>query len=227
MKVLGPGIFSPATITMLSGMLTLLAATLALGSLAQDQSGQSVAMLSQSFRWEIGADENGFELIAIDRIHLPNPEVAPSSGPGALVLSFGESKVRFDPAKEFATLLSELERIAGNCVVATPAREVQINVADARPETVALLIENVSRTLQDVEALSNPLPMQIEIQTWAASPTETAWVNAIRDASQFRDDVDRRLSVAGSRQYRTTSSASLWPHAARARPAMTIVFRSP
>jgi len=227
MKTFDPGIFPPATITMLSGMMILVATTLAVGSLTQDQSGKSAAMLSQSFRAEIGAKEEEFELISIERNDSLSINNAPPLMPLTLNLSFGKRNDQCDPASEFTMLLSELNRFAGNCVAAPPVREVQINVFETNTETVTSAMERISKSLHDAELSSVQGGLQMEIQTWAASPTQTAWVNAVLDANRLREELDLHLSMSGTPQYKTTSSASLWPHPDRVRPALTIVLRSP
>ena len=227
MNTFAPGIFPPTTITMLSGMMALVATILAVTSLTQDQSGQSAALLSQSFRAEIGAEADKFELIAIARKDSPSFNNAPPLMPLTLDLTFGQRKDHFDPASEFAMLLSELSRFAGNCVAGPPVREVQIDVLETNSEIVTSAMEQISSSLRDAELSSVQGGLQVELQTWAASPTQTAWVNAVRDADRLREEMDLHLSMSGTRQYETTSSASLWPHADRVRPALTIVLRFP
>jgi hypothetical protein len=227
MNAIRSGIFRPTTLTMLCGLTILIAATLALGSMAQDQSGQSIAMVSRSFRAETGAHGNEFELIAVDQKDPLDSEIVHSPLPGTLVLSFGELKNKANPASEFASLLSELERITEHYEVDAPVREVRINVSEAAVEYVISLIRKSSDILDDTGVLTSRDRMQLEIQLWAASPTQAGWMDAVREASRRHTEIDRRLSATGSRQYDTTSSAALWPHAARVRPTMTIVLRVP
>ena len=221
------GILQPTTLTMLCGLTILIAATLALGSMAQDQSGHSIAMVSRSFLAETGAHRNEFELIAVDQKDPLASAIVNSPLPGTLVLSFGELKNKVDPAREFASLLSELERIVEHYEVEAPVREVRINISDSDPQYVTSLIRTSSGILDDAGVLAPSDRMQLEIQTWAASPTPAGWIDAIREASRLHAEIHHRLSTTGSRQYTTTSSAALWPHSARVRPAMTIVLRVP
>ncbi|MCA9011444.1 MAG: hypothetical protein KDB01_16945, partial [Planctomycetaceae bacterium] len=69
--------------------------------------------------------------------------------------------------------------------------------------------------------------LNLEIQTWAASPTQKAWIDAVQDASRLQLEIDRGLSEAKLLHLRIKSSAALWPYSARARPALTIVVQVP
>ena len=231
MKSPGSGIHKPTTLTMLSGLATIVAATLALGSMAQDRSGQSTAMVSKSFRTELGANDHEFELIPLVNDNSRDVDVAKPHLPGRLVMSFGQVKDNVDPAREFASLLPELERIAGRCTADAPVREVRIDVFYNDPESVTSLVEQACQqachTSEDRESLLLREGVHVEIQTWAASPTQAAWIDAVREASRLRDGLNAEFSQANSPQFLISSSAALWPYADRMRPAMTIVFGFP
>lgn len=227
MNAIRTGILQPTTLTMLCGLMIVIAATLALGAMAQDQSGQSIATVSRSFRTETGLHRNEFELIAVDQKDPQASAIVNTPLPGTLVLSFGALKNTADPSREFASLLSELERIIEHYEVEAPVREVRINISDSTPEYATSLIRKSSGILDDAGRLDPRDRMQLEIQVWAASPTQAGWIDAIRKASRLHAEIDHRLSTTGPRKYITTSSAALWPHSARVRPAMTIVLRVP
>ena len=217
------GIHQPATLTLLSGLATIVVTTLALGSMAQDQSGQSTAMVSKSFRAELGASDHKLELIPVDDDSKDLAKAQPHS-PRRLVMSFGQVIDRIDPAEEFASLVPELERIAGRCRVESPVWEVRIDVFNTDPRSITSLVEQACNTLDDSESLFLRDRVHVEIQTWAASPTQAAWVSAVREASRLRDDVDAAFSTASLPQFLISSSAALWPYADQMRPAMTIVL---
>ena len=225
MKSIGFGIHQPTTLTMLSGLAIIGAATLALGSMVQDQSGQSAAMVSKSFRAELRASEVEFELIPIVCDAAQDSATTQPRLPGRLVMSFGQIQDKADPAREFANLLSELERVAGNCAIDAPVREVRIHVVNAQFESVTAIIKQACDLWDETESGLLRDEMQVEIQTWAASPTPTAWIDAIREASRLRDKTLQELSTANTPQISIRSSAALWPHAGRVRPAMTISMR--
>ena len=133
MKSSGLNILQPAALTMLSGLAIIVAATLALGSVAQDQSGQSAAMVSRAFRMEMGSSEDEFRLIPIRSGASQDFEKPRHRMPGPPGNSFGQVKQTANPAQEFAVLLSELERVAGNCTVETQLRVIRFHVMHARP----------------------------------------------------------------------------------------------
>lgn len=225
MKSIGFGVHQPMTLTMLSGLAIIVAATLALGSMVQDQSGRSAAMVSKSFRAEMRASEVECELIPIV-CNAAQDSAAPQPRlPGRLVISFGQIQDKSDPAREFANLLSELERVAGNCAIDAPVREVRIHVVNAKSESVTAIIKQACDLWDETESGLSRDEMQVEIQTWAASPTPAAWIDAIREASRLRDKALQELSAANIPQISIRSSAALWPHPSRVRPAMTIALR--
>jgi len=227
MKPLDSAIHKPTTLTILSGLSTIVAATLALGSMSQDWSGQSAAMVSMSFRTELGANDHEFDLIPVVNDDSKDVAIAEPHLPGRLVMSFGQVKDNVDPAREFANLLPELERVAGRCTAEAQVLEVRVDVFDLVPKSVTSLFEQVCDVLDDREALFFRDRMCVEIQTWAASPTQAAWIVAVREASRLRDDMDAGFLKADSPQFSISSSAALWPYADRIRPAMTIVFGFP
>ena len=215
----------PTTLTMLSGFTIIVAATLALGSMVQDQSGQSAAMLSKSFRMELGATGVEFPLIPSGSEPSPDsatPRLSVSADPRK---TFGQIKAFTDPVQEFAFMLSELERVAGHCTAETAMREVRLNWENAGTETVTSMINQACEILHEKDATLSGNSLQVEIQTWAASPTPAAWLDAIRHASHLRQAVHAELTATGQPDPLISSSAALWPYADRVRPAITIVFR--
>ncbi len=225
MKSIESGIRQPTTLTMLSGLAIIGGATLALGSMVLDQSGQSAAMVSKSFRAEMRASEVECELIPILGDAAQDSATTQPRLPGRLALSIAQLPDKTDPAREFANLLSELERVAGQCAIDAPIRGVRIHAANADLESVTAIINQACDLWDDAESGLSRDKMQVEIQTWAASPTPTAWIEAICEASRLRDKALQELSAANSPQISIRSSAALWPHASRVRPAMTIALR--
>lgn len=227
MKSFRVSIPGPTTLTMLSGLAIIVAATLALGSMAQDQSGQSAAMVSKSFRAEMRAAEDEFTMIPIRSAAAQDSALTKPRLPGRIVISFGQVKDNLNPARDFANLLSELERVAGHCAIDAPVREVRINVVNADPESVTSIIKEACDLSDAADSVLVRNRMQAEIQTWAASPTPTAWIDAILEANRLHDETLLQLSTAGTPEISLRSSAGLWPHADRSHPALTIVLRFP
>ena len=227
MKSLRVDILQPTALTLLSGVAIIVAATLALGLMAQDQSGQSAAIVSKSFRAEMRASDNEFTLIPIVCDAAQDSAMTEPRLPGRLPSSFGQVKDNLDPARDFANLLSELERVAGHCAIVAPGREIRINVVDADHKSVASIINQACDLSDAANSMLVCDGMQVEIQTWAASPTPTAWIDAIREANRLRDETRQKLSTASTPQFSIGASAALWPHAHHVRPAMTIVLRFP
>lgn len=221
----GFAILHPTTVTMLSGLGIIIVATLALNSMAQDQSGQSAAMVSKSFRMEMGAGSAAFPLIRTGRSAFRNPAVPQAILPLRPGTTPGQLKAFCDPVQEFALMLSELERIAGQSTPDTAMREVRINVINAGAENVASVIKRTCELLIQRKETFTRDSLQVEIQTWAATPTPAAWLDAITHASKLRQDVHAQLREADAPELLISSSAALWPYADRARPAMTIVLR--
>ena len=122
-------------------------------------------------------------------------------------------------------MLSELERVAGHGTAETTMREVRINVVNAGAETVESIINQTCELLNQKDERFARNTLQVEIQTWAASPTPAAWLDAISHASHLRQEVRAQLTDAGPPPLSISSSAALWPNADRMRPAMTIVLR--
>jgi hypothetical protein len=130
-----------------------------------------------------------------------------------------------DPVQEFASMLSELERVAGKSSLDLAMREVRINVVEADSETLVSIIDQACELLNREDETLSRATLQVEIQTWAASPTPTAWLDAISHASHLRQEVHARLSYAAPSDMLMLSSAALGPYADRLRPALTIVLR--
>ncbi|MEJ7590467.1 MAG: hypothetical protein WKF77_02890 [Planctomycetaceae bacterium] len=209
MKSSGFDILQPAALTMLSGLVILIAATLALGSMAQDQSGQSVAMVAKSFRAEMHARDDECRLIPIAGDVAQDSAMTQPGLPGHLEMSCGQVKDNADLAREFANLLSELDRVAGTCAIDAPVRELRINVATADLESVTAIINQSCNSLYETESVLLRDEMHVELQTWAASPTPTAWISAIREANCLRAEVRQELSVNNAPKISFGSSAAI------------------
>lgn len=215
--------YHPTTLTLLSGLAIIVVATLALTSMAQDQSGHSVALVSKSLRDEMRIRDDGLTLIPCATAQaavVTEPRVL-----GPLVVSFGQVKNNPNPPRDFAHLWSELQRVAGQCAIDAPVREVRIDVMNADVESIVWIIQQADDLANTPQGLGDTV--QAEIQTWATSPTPTAWSAAISEANRLRDKVLQELSATNTSEISLGSSAALWPEAKRARPAMTIVLRFP
>ena len=217
----------PTRMTVISGLTVMVAAAWALGSMELDQSGQSMAMVSGSFRTATGLHQDKFKSIAIRQTNLSSPAPARSRLQQPLDMTVGETKKEPDPAEVFANLLSELERIAGNSLSEAPVHEVEFNIIDRDPEYAVSVIRQIHGSLDDAGFLSSREKLPLEIQTWATSPTQAAWIEAVQEATLLQHEIDRGLSEAQLPHFRTESSAAIWPHTTRLRPALTIVVRIP
>ncbi len=192
MKANHSAMMQPTTMTVISGLTIVIAATWALGSMELDQSGQSIAMVSRSFRTETGIRRNAFESIPVGQTILLNiTPVRYRSSPSPAV-TVGEAKEDVDPARIFASLISELERIAGNSLSEAPVHEMELNIIDRDPEYAVSLIRKIHGSLVDAGFLSTQEKLQLEIQTWAASPTRAGWGDAVQEAAHLQHD-ERRL----------------------------------
>ena len=227
MKANHSAMIHPTTMTVLSGLTILVAATWTVGSMELDQSGQSIALVSSSFRTETGIRRNGFEPIAVGQINLLNTPPVRSRLPQSSAATVGEAKEKVDPARIFASLISELERIAGNSLSEAPVHEMELNIIDRDPEYAVSLIRKIHGSLDDAGFLSTQEKLQFEIQTWAASPTRAGWSDAVQEAAHLQHEIDCGLSEAKLPHLKTQSSAALWPHTSRIRPAMTILVQIP
>ena len=223
----GPAILQPTALTMLSGLAIVVAATLALGSMAQDQSGQSAAMVSKSFRMEMSIRDDEFELIPVVIDLAENAATMESRLPDRRVRSFGQVQDNVDPAREFANLLSELERVAGEGSVEEPMREFRLNVFDTDCESVTSLVTQSCDILLEADSTLSQDRMQVEIQTYAASPTRVAWIDAARKASRWRDQMNTEILKTNAKPISIVSSATVWAHRDQVRPAWTLVLRFP
>lgn len=220
-------ILRPTALTMLSGLAIIVAATLALGSMAQDQSGQSAAMVSESFRTEMSIRDDEFELIPVVIDLAENAATMESRLPDRRVRSFGQVQDNVDPAREFANLLSELERVAGEGSVEEPMREFRLNVFDTDCESVTSLVTRSCDILSAVDATLSQDRMEAEILTYAASPTRTAWIDAVREASRWCDQMNTEILKTNVQPISIASSATVWAHRDHVRPAWTLVLRFP
>lgn len=227
MKANHSAMIQPTTMTVISGLTIVVAATWALGSMEQDQSGQSIAVVSSSFRTESGIRRNGFEPIPVGQIDGWDTPPVRSRSSQSLAVTLGEAKEDVDPAQIFASLMSELERIAGNRRSETPVHAVELNIKDRDPEYAISVIRSIHGSLDHAGFLTTAEKLRLEIQTWAASPTQKAWIDAVQDASRLQHEIDRGLSDAKLLHITTKSSAALWPYPTQVRPALTIVVQVP
>lgn len=92
---------------------------------------------------------------------------------GPLEVSFGQVKNNPNPPQDFAHLWSELQRVAGQCAIDAPVREVRIDVMNADVESIVWIIQQAYGLANTPQGLGDRV--QAEIQTWATSPTPTAW----------------------------------------------------
>ncbi len=227
MKASSTSLFQPTTLTMLSGFATIIATTIALGSMAQDQSGQAVAIVSNSFRTELGSRNEDVRVISVNANlpQLQSPE--PRQLPSLINKSFAQVKMNVDPQQDFANLRSELERIVGEIKFDRPMREIRVNIMHVDASRRSSQIHQICELLATAESELARVPMKIEIQTWAASPTPEAWVEATQEANRLRDQVLIQQSTADQPQCQISTSAGLWPHANQLRPHATVVLRVP
>ncbi len=222
-----PAILQPTALTMLSGLAIIVAATLALGSMSQDQSGQSAAMVSKSFRMEMSIRDDEFEMIPVVIDLAENAATMEPRLPDRRVRSFSQVQDNIDPAREFANLLSELERVAGEGTVEVPMREFRLNVFDTDCESAASLVTQSCDILSAVDATLSQDRMEAEILTYAASPTRTAWIDAVREASRWCDQMKTEILKTNAQPISIASSATVWAHRDQVRPAWTLVLRFP
>lgn len=217
-------LFKPTSLTMVSGLLTIVATTIALGSIAHDQSGQAAAIVSKSFRTKLGAQNDNTALVLVDfGIKLPEPPENREL-PDLTSRPLAQVKRNVDPRQDFANLQLELERIVGEFKTVQPMQEIQLHVFDADPEIATSISAQIIDFLATAESRLSHGIMKIEIQTWAASPTPTAWIEATQAANNLRDQVTAQIPQSQRQQFQISSSAALWSHQDRLRPAATIVL---
>lgn len=222
----GHALFQPTMLTRLSGLATIIVATMVLGSMAQDQSGQSAAMVSKSFRAELGVSDVFGPFSFASESSRPKPE-AVRHLPDILDLPFAAVKTNIDPAQDFANLQSELERAVGGCKAAPAMREIRIDILVNDATLLDSLMTRTSDLLADAELKFDRNTITIEIQAWAASPTLSAWMAATREALRLRKEMQSQLSATESRHLQFSSTAALWPHSDQRRPKATLVLRLP
>ncbi|MDA1232231.1 MAG: hypothetical protein O2856_15765 [Planctomycetota bacterium] len=223
----GHAFLQPATLTKLSGLATIIVATLALGSMAKDQSGQSAAMVSKSFRAELGASHDAFGVISFATLSSRGKPKAIRQLPNIADRPFADVKANVDPAQDFANLQSELARIGGACTALPAMQEIRIDILVDDAALIDSLMNRTSDLLADAELKFDRNTIRIEIQTWAASPTQSGWIAATREALRLRNEIKMELSATESHELQISSSAALWPHPDQLRPAATIALRIP
>ena len=227
MKASSHSLFQPTTLTMLSGFATIIATTLALGSMAQDQSGQAAAIVSNSFRTELGSRNEDVGVISVNDNMPQHQSPEPRQLPSLINKTFAQVKMNVDPQQDFANLGSELERIVGEIKFDRPMREIRVDLKHDDTSRRSSQIHQICELLATAESELARGPMKIEIQTWAASPTSAAWVDATQEANRLRDQVLAERSTTDQPQCQISTSAGLWPHANQLRPHATVVLRVP
>lgn len=227
MKASPHSLFQPTTLTMLSGFATIIATTIALGSMAQDQSGHAAAIVSKSFRTELGSRKEDVGVISVNDDMSQHPSPAPRQLPSLINTSFAEVKMNFNPQQDFENLQSELERIVGKIKVDRLTQQIRVDIPHNDTSPRSSQIHQICDLLAIAESELSRSTTKIEIQTWAASPTPAAWVDATREANRLRDQVLAERSTADQPQCQISTSAGLWPHANQLRPHATVVFRIP
>ena len=212
---------------MLSGFATIMATILALGAMVQDQSGHAAAMVSKSFRSELGSRNEDVGVITVNDNNSQYQSPEPRQLPGLINRQIGELKLNVDPQQDFANLRSELERIVGAIRVDRPMQEIRVDIQRDDLSSSSVQIRQICDLIATAESELAGGPMKIEIQTWAASPTPKAWVDATIEANHLRDTVLADRSTADQPQRQISTSAGLWPHANQLRPHATVVLRLP
>lgn len=184
-------------------------------------------MVSEAFRIESGMDRNNLELIDVGR-HDPVPEPPVRHRRlRPLIWSENEAPAEVPPAREFAGLLSELERIAGRSIPEGPVREIRIDLQNSDPEGAVSVVQEMCDLLNDAGMVSPRESLTVELQMWAASPVQPAWLDAAVEANRLQQHFDRICAATDRTRFKTASSAALWPHTDQTRPAMTIVLQVP
>ena len=227
MKTSPHSLFHPTTLTVLSGFATIIATTIALGSMAQDQSGHAAAIVSKAFRTELGSRNEDVGVISVNDEVPQHQSPAPRQLPSLINRPFAEVKLNVDPQQDFSNLQSELERIVGKIEFDRPTQEIRFDIQHNHTSPSSSQIHQICDLLTTVESELSHGAMKIEIQTWASSPTPTAWVDATREANNLRDEVLAERSTADQPQCPISTSAGLWPHATQLRPHVTVIFRIP
>ena len=227
MKASSYSLLQPTTLTMLSGFATIIATTIALGSMAQDQSGHAAALVSKSFRTELGSRNEDIGVISVMADSSHHQSSAQRQLPSLISKSFAHVKINVDPQQDFANLQSELERIVGEIKIDRPTQEIRVDIKHNDTSPGSSQIQQICDLLTTAESQLSQGTMKIEIQTWAASPTPAAWVDATREANRLRNQVLAERSTADQPPCQISTSAGLWPHANQLRPNATVVFRVP
>jgi hypothetical protein len=227
MKISFQSLFHPTTLTMLSGFGIIVATSIALGSMAQDQSGHAAAIVSKSFRIELGSTQEDIGVISVNDDTSQNQPPAQRQLPSLISKSFAQVKMNVDPQQDFENLKSELERIVGGIQFDRPTQEVRVDMQQNDTSRSTSTIHQICELLANTESQLSPGAMKIEIQTWAASPTPEAWVAATHVATHLRDQVLAERSTANQAKFQIATSAGLWPHANQSRPAATVVLQLP
>lgn len=212
---------------MFSGFAIIIATTIALGSMAQDQSGHAAAVVSRTFRTELGSRDADAQVIAIDDDMLRNLPPARRQLSSLMNKPFAQVKINVDPQQDFPNLQSELQRIVGEIQFDRPMHEICINLPPGKITADSSLIDQICELLAAAESELARGSIKIEIQTWATSPTPEAWVDATQVANRLREKVLAKQSLASQSRCQISTSAGLWPHTNELRPASTVVLRLP
>ena len=219
--------FLPAsTMTLLSGFVIIFATTLALGSMTRDQTGYSIASVSMAFRTELNGDIRDFEVIPVSAADPFVPVTSPPVVENRFTILPRPESPGNDRTDEFRNLLLELRRIAGNATVSQPFREVTIDLFCAADPESGRQIDEFSEACDVLDSLPpSAASLQFEIRKWAASPTNAAWIDSVHSASVLRSKLQAHWKATRSTPIGISSSATLWPHADRLRPELTIFVR--
>lgn len=213
------------TMTLLGGFTIVFATTLALGSMARDQTGNSIIAVSVAFRSELDAEFRDFEAIPVSASDQSASVVTSPVTENRFTIPPGRISADSDRTDEFRNLLSELQRVAGNATVSQPFGEVSIDLFGTDPDSSA----EFDAFCQARDLLDSLPPsatsLQLEIRQWAASPTKAAWIDSVHAAGVLGSKLQAHWMVTRSTPIGVSSSAALWPHADRVRPDVTIFAR--
>ena len=152
MKISSPSLFKPTTLTMFSGFAIIIATTIALGSMAQDQSGHAAAIVSKSFRTELGSRNEDVGVISVNDEMPQHQSPAPRQLPSLINRPFAEVKLNVDPQQDFSNLQSELERIVGKIEFDRPTQEIRFDIQHNHTSPSGSQIHQICDLLTTVES---------------------------------------------------------------------------
>lgn len=213
---------TPSRITMLSGFAIIISTTLGMGALTQDQSGDALVDAASAFRSQCHGPSEESEIIPVhvlrDKQSNPRPEWKPWFPMAERAIAADQ-----DRTDEFANLLLELERVAGDALVSPPFLEYSV---DFNRSGVDSQIDTLDQAAKFMESVATPFgSTHFEVRHWASSPTKSAWIQSTQTANELRDRLQFQLRENNLHETTVTSSAAIWPHADRLRPEVTILVR--